>query len=149
MVNPSFDLSGVEHDSVDLVVSQAAFEHFSDVAQTFEQLNSIVKKDGVLIAEVDLMTHTGVMRSRDPLNIFRYSDFFYRLLNFSGIPNRLRPRDYKRILESSGWHNVEIVPLQTLPADYVKSVRPGLARQFRQDNADMHVLTLLIRATKQ
>ena len=148
LVDPKFDLSNLEKDSVDLVVSQAAFEHFSDIKQTVSDLTPIVKQGGVLIAEVDLMTHTGVVRSRDPLNIFRYSNFFYRLMNFSGIPNRVRPNEYKTIFEQHGWKDVEIIPLQELPREYVETIHTQLARPFRNDETDMHVLTFLIRATK-
>ncbi len=148
VVDPKFDLSNLEKDSVDLVVSQAAFEHFSDIGRAVRDLTPIVRQGGVLIAEVDLMTHTGVVRSRDPLNIFRYSNIFYRLMNFSGIPNRVRPNEYKAIFEQHGWKDVEIIPLQELSREYVKTIHPQLARPFRNEEADMHVLTFLIRATK-
>lgn len=149
LVDPTFDVStALEKNSVDVVVSQAAFEHFSNVDQTIKQLNAVVKKGGVLIAEVDLMTHTGAVRSRDPLNIYRFSNLFYRFAKYSGIPNRLRPIDYKTILEQNGWGRVEIIPLQQLSNEYTKSIQRSLAKRFRRDDADMNVLTILIRATK-
>ncbi|MBI4435475.1 class I SAM-dependent methyltransferase [Candidatus Uhrbacteria bacterium] len=147
IVDPSFDLTSLPPE-VDLVVSQAAFEHFSNVEKTIDQLSHVVKSGAVLIAEVDTMTHTGVLRDRDPLNIYRYSNFLYRLARFSGIPNRLRPAHYASLLEQNGWHKVEIVPLQTLSTEEVERVRAHLAKPFRED-ANMHILTFLLRATKR
>lgn len=146
-VDPTFNLTNLPKGEINLVVSQAAFEHFSDVEKTINQLSSIVKSGAVLIAEVDLMTHTGILRSRDPLNIYRYPASLYRLAQFSGIPNRVRPQTYKTLLEKYGWHNIEIVPLQTLPKQSVDGIRPHLAQAFR-DDSDMYVLTFLLRAKK-
>lgn len=148
IVDPTFNLRTAVTEPVDIVVSQAAFEHFSDIDNTIEQLSAVVKSGGVLIAEVDLMTHSGMLRSRDPLNIYRYSDVLYRLARFTGIPNRIRPHTYKETFERHGWYNVEVIPLQTLPRSDVEQLRMQLAQRFRHEHADMHILTMLIRATK-
>ncbi len=148
LVDPKFNVSVLKDQKVDVVVSQAAFEHFSNVDQTVKELSSVVNKGGVLVAEIDLMTHTGAVRSRDPLNIYRFSDFLYRLLKFSGIPNRLRPNDYKKIFEKNGWSDVQIIPLQQLSSEYTQSIQKTLAKRFRHDDSQMHILTILICATK-
>ncbi|HEX3048542.1 MAG TPA: methyltransferase domain-containing protein, partial [Bacillota bacterium] len=89
--NQDFDLSVFTGEEIDFVFSQAAFEHFDNVEQTVSQLSKIVKPGTILIAEVDLKTHTSWIRDLDPLNIYRYSDFIYNLFKFRGSPNRLRP----------------------------------------------------------
>lgn len=147
-VEPNFDLAVLEGRSVDLVVSQAAFEHFDDVERTIGQLSKIVHPGGILIAEVDLMTHTGLLRTRDPLNIYRYPNWIYRLMHFVGIPNRLRPNDYKEIFEKYGWKDVQIRPLQQLSKQDEEKVRPHLATVYRAEEAQMHVLSILICATR-
>lgn len=147
VVDPTFNLTQLATESIDVAVSQAAFEHFSDVEKTINQLSTVVKSGGVLVAEIDLMTHTGLLRDRDPLNIYRYSNLLYRLARFSGIPNRVRPQAYKDALERHGWYNVQIVPLQTLSSKQVDDIRPGLARPFR-DDPQMHILSFLLLATK-
>ena len=148
IVDPTFTISNLQQDSFDLVVSQAAFEHFSDVETTIKELTGVMKSGGVLIAEIDLMTHTGALRSRDPLNIYRYSNLLYKLLNFSGIPNRLRPTTYRAILEKNGWKDIEVIPLQVLPKEHARNTSSQLAKTFRSDENEMHVLTFLLRATK-
>lgn len=147
VVDPTFDLTKLATGSVDVTVSQAAFEHFSDVEKTIKQLSTVVKSGGVLVAEIDLMTHTGFLRDRDPLNIYRYSNLLYRLARFSGIPNRVRPQAYKDALERHGWYNVQITPIQTLSSKQVDDIRPGLADPFH-DDPDMGILTFLLLATK-
>ena len=149
VVDSTFDLTKLPKQEVDLVVSQAAFEHFDHVEKTIKELSHAVKSGGVLIAEVDTMTHTGALRGRDPLNIYRYSNFLYRLARFDGIPNRLRPARYKSLLEQNGWYNVEITPLQTMTKKDMERIRPQLAKPFRHDDADMQILTFLLRATKR
>ncbi|HLD20713.1 MAG TPA: class I SAM-dependent methyltransferase [Patescibacteria group bacterium] len=149
VVDSTFDLTKLPREAIDLVVSQAAFEHFDHVEKTINQLGHLVKSGGVLIAEVDTMTHTGALRGRDPLNIYRYSNFLYRLARFDGIPNRLRPARYKSFLEQNGWYNVEILPLQTMTKEDMERIRPQLAKPFRHDDADMQILTFLLRATKR
>lgn len=149
VVDSTFDLTKLPKQETNLVVSQAAFEHFSDVENTIKQLGHAVKSGGVLIAEVDTMTHTGVLRGRDPLNIYRYSNFLYRLAQFSGIPNRLRPAHYKSLLEQNGWYNVEVIPLQTMAKEDVECIRPQLAKPFQREGTQMHILTFLLRATKR
>ncbi len=148
VVDPAFDLTQLEADSVDVTVSQAAFEHFSDIEKTIKQLTAVVKSGGVLVAEIDTMTHTGLLRTRDPLNIYRYSPLLYRLARFSGIPNRVRTHTYKQLLEDHNWYNVQIIPLQTLSPDQLNQVKRGLARPFRND-PEMYVLTFLLLATRR
>ncbi len=147
-VEPKFDLSILKDEQIDLIFSQAAFEHFDDVDRAIGQLSEIVNPGAVLVAEVDLMTHTGVLRGRDPLNIYRYPTWLYRWMYFAGIPNRLRPNDYKQILEKYGWRDVQIRPLQQLSKDERENIRPYLARTFRKEDAQMEVLSILICATR-
>ena len=148
VVDPSFNLSALQDRGIDLVVSQAAFEHFSDVEKTIEQLSTVVHSGCTLVAEIDLMTHTGILRQRDPLNIYRFSPWLYRLARFSGIPNRVRPESYKASLQKNGWYNVRVVPLQTLSQQQVNELRPGLAPSFK-DDPDLHILSFLLLATKR
>ncbi|TAL49906.1 class I SAM-dependent methyltransferase [Patescibacteria group bacterium] len=149
VVDSTFDLTKLPKQEIDLVVSQAAFEHFDHVEKTIEQLGHCVKSGGVLIAEIDTMTHTGVLRTRDPLNIYRYSNLLYKFARFSGIPNRVRPSHYKSLFEQNGWYNVEIIPLQTMIKEEMELVRPQLAKSFQGNDADMHILTFLLCATKR
>jgi SAM-dependent methyltransferase len=143
-----FDLSILKGESIQLVFSQAAFEHFDDVNRTISQLSDLLQPGAVLIAEVDLMTHTGVLRSRDPLNIYRFPGWLYRWMYFSGIPNRLRPEDYRQIFAKHGWQRVEIEPLQQLSPAKTERIRRHLARPYRSESAQMHVLSQRILATR-
>ena len=59
----------LKKDSIDFVFSQAAFEHFENIYQTFEQISVITKPGAIMIAVVDLKTHSRWIRDRDPNNI--------------------------------------------------------------------------------
>jgi SAM-dependent methyltransferase len=144
-----FDLSVLDGEGVDFVFSQAAFEHFDDAARTVGQLSSVVNPGAVFLAVIDLQTHTRRLRDLDPLNIYRYSDFYYRLCRYVSQPNRLRPAEYREILADNGWGNIQIKPLSVLDSDYLRKVQPYLNERFRADDSQMEYLTIVICATKK
>ncbi|SFN65917.1 class I SAM-dependent methyltransferase [Nitrosospira briensis] len=96
----------------DLVVSNAAFEHFDDIERTARQLSKVVTPGAVLCAFIDLQTHSRWIREADPNNIYRYPRWLYRLFYFPGQPNRVRPHEYRQAFERCGW-TVHIHAMQT------------------------------------
>jgi trans-aconitate methyltransferase len=144
----NFDLRRFKSERIDLVFSQAAFEHFDDIPETFAQLSDVVLPGGVLIAQIDLSTHTRWIRDRDPLNIYRYPDFYYDLFRFRGSPNRLRPNEYKGLLEKQGWKGVRIIPTHVLGNDHMASVQNRLASRFRSPASHMEQLSVMLCATR-
>lgn len=142
-----FSLREFNKGSIDLVVSQAAFEHFDDVESTFRQLSDIVRPGAHLVAEIDLKTHTRWIRDRDPLNIYRYGRF-YDFIQFRGAPNRLRPYQYKKYLEDCGWENVKIRPRIQLRKEYVNAIITGMNEKYRDEMNQMEYLSIIVCATK-
>jgi len=143
-----FDISKVE-DEIDIVVSNAAFEHFIDTRKTVQQLSQLVKKDGVLAISIDLKTHSAWIRDRDPLNIYRYSESFWNTFRFDGSPNRLRAYEYKMILEELGWKNIKIVPSIVLDLGYLMKVQSTLNKRFSVlPPEEMQILSVAIMATR-
>ena len=145
---PDFDPSIFGEGAIDLVVSQAAFEHFDDVAAVTRNLSRAVKSGGLMVAEIDLQTHTRWIRERDPLNIYRYGDGLYNLFRFRGSPNRVRPHEYAAYLAECGWERVVIVPDRTAEAGYVAAARPGLAARFRAEKESLGYLSVYLCATR-
>jgi len=119
----------------DYVFSQAAFEHFDDVETTLRQVTRVARPGAMLVAGIDLKTHTRWIRDKDPLNIYRYSDGFYRMFHFRGIPNRVRASEYVRILQSLGWRDVRRMRVDATEPDYFARVRNSLAPRFREDES--------------
>jgi SAM-dependent methyltransferase len=146
--DPTFDMSRFREENIDLVLSNAAFEHFDDIPNTFAQLSSIVRPGGILLAEVDLSTHTRWIRDRDPLNIYRYSSLYYRMTKFSGTPNRFRPSQYTSLLKENGWSDIRVIPYRTLDTDYVSNVQPKLAKRFRDAECSMEALSIILCARR-
>ena len=113
VVRSDFDLvASFGADSIDLVFSQAAFEHFDDVVRTVQQLSVVCKPGAAIVAEIDLKTHSRWIRDKDPNNIYRFSNSIYRAFWFRGIPNRVRPYQYKEIFERHGWVDVTVTPIE-------------------------------------
>jgi SAM-dependent methyltransferase len=134
--------------SADVVVSQAAFEHFDDVPRTLVQLARVARPGAVLVAEIDLMTHSRGIRERDPLNLYRHPDWLYRLFRFRGIPNRMRPRDHEAALLAAGWTDVRIVRKGELSEAALAEVRDHLQPRWRGDDADMRSLSIVVLARR-
>ncbi|MBN1411221.1 MAG: methyltransferase domain-containing protein [Spirochaetales bacterium] len=144
----AFDLYQFADENINLVFSQAAFEHFDDFRQTIVDLSKVVLPGAVLVTEIDLKTHTRWIRDRDPLNIYRYPESIYRLLKFKGSPNRLRPCDYEEILSRNGWGNIKIFPLSVLGREYIDGVFPSLNTRFRQKKKQMDYLSVILCSKK-
>jgi len=144
-----FDIAAsFERDSLDLVFSQAAFEHFDDIDGMAQQLGEVVKSGGILVAEVDLMTHSRWIREKDPNNIYRYSDNIYDLFRFKGSPNRLRPSYYRECFAKHGWENIKLEPIESLSDVKAKRLSQSWASKFRTPENQMEYLTFMLYATK-
>jgi len=147
VVRADFDLlAAFGKESIDLVFSQAAFEHFDDIERTVEQLSAVCKPGATIVAEIDLKTHSRWINAKDPNNIYRYADWIYRTFYFRGIPNRVRPYQYKQAFERHGWTRVSITPIeQTSPS------RRGavyVADRFRAAENEMNSLSIILCAQK-
>jgi len=147
--DPKLRLESMEENSVDYLLSHAVFEHLGDVPKAIRGLSHLAKPGALLIAEIDLQTHTRWIRGADPLNIYRYRSPIYRTFSFSGIPNRVRPDDYKDLLKQHGWRDVRFFPRRVLPPEYVEKVAPSLAPRFRDDLEHLGWLSIVLCATYQ
>lgn len=145
-----FDLLAFGRESVDLIVSQAAFEHFEHFSDTARQMAAVARPGAFLVTEIDLNTHTRWLRDNDPHSIYRIPEWLYRLCHFPGIPNRLRPNDYVHALERAGWGDIVVTPITSVSDDYLNQVQDHLATPFRTPAADMshvHVVLCARRAS--
>ena len=109
-----FDLALSEISDIDIVVSNAAFEHFDDVDATVQALSRIVHPHAKAAIEVDLQTHSRWIRQADPNNIYRYPRWLYRIFRFPGQPNRMRPEDYEHSFRRHGWTDIRLFPANQL-----------------------------------
>jgi len=144
-----FDIvSALKKREVDLIFSQAAFEHFDDIDKTVSQMTQVSSYGAILIITIDLQTHSRGIRESDPNNIYRYPNWLYKLFYFPGIPNRIRPIDYKNTLEKYGWVDIVITPLTSLDAGALESIQPHLSTNYRNPSSDMDYLTILVCARR-
>jgi SAM-dependent methyltransferase len=143
-VNDAFDIAGTfGQATIDIVFSQAAFEHFDDIEKTIQQLSVVCKPGAILIALVDLQTHSRWIRKKDPNNIYRYHKSIYNLFWFRGAPNRKRPYEYKEAFERADWENVKIFPLA------IKKNSAQLWHGFAHTRNQMDYLSIMICASKK
>jgi SAM-dependent methyltransferase len=142
VVTPDFNLvAGAGRGSVDMVFSQAAFEHFDDIDAVVAQLTEACKPRAVIVAEIDLSTHSRWIRQKDPNNIYRYSDTVYRAFWFRGIPNRVRPHEYRSVFAHHGWNDIQIYALGHTSAD------GNWNRRFTDSINQMECLSIVLCAT--
>ncbi|MDP1774321.1 MAG: methyltransferase domain-containing protein [Methylobacter sp.] len=146
---PDFNiLDAVGEGKVDVVFSQAAFEHFDDVQRTIQDLSAGCSSNAVAVISVDLQTHSRWIRDKDPNNIYRYPDWLYNKFYFKGTPNRIRPYEYKELFEKFGWQDVTMRTLTKLDCSRVEKEAPYLADAFRADKSEMGSLSVLICARR-
>jgi hypothetical protein len=127
----------------DLIVSNATFEHISDVGNVFARLHALAAERGRMVHHIDAKAHMRWFRDHDPLNPLRYSDIVYRnVLSFPGAPNRLRSHEYASLAEQVGWRP-EIVPGRRADADYLRDIK--VARRFR-GYPDLNLLSFTLVA---
>lgn len=130
--DPSFDLQRFPLKKFNILVSQAVLEHIVNIREIFQILYYRLESNAIMVHEVDLGTHTGLIRNLDPLNHLRYSDTVWNLLSFDGSPNRLRMFDYQKILGQLGFGKIETKQIVTLDKEYVKNSKPHLSNKFRK-----------------
>ncbi len=148
VVDPGFSLLNIQ-EKVDIVFSQAAFEHFDDVPRVISELGAVLRNGGCLIAEVDLQTHTSCIRDRDPLNIYRYPNWYWNAFKFKGSPNRLRSFEYADLIRKNGWSDVKIEPKETLDIERVSGIKPSLSKRFRNlETNELSYLSIMLLAKR-
>ena len=146
-VSPDFDIvSAVGKETIDLVFSQAAFEHFDDMDAVVSKLSVVCKPHAILVVEIDLKTHSRWIRDQDPNNIYRYPTAVYDAFWFRGIPNRLRPFQYKEMLERHGWTDISILPV-TKWKDHA-SACAGMQSTYADEKNQMDYLSIVVCARK-
>lgn len=147
VVRDDFDLiAAFGEETMDVVFSQAAFEHFDDVEATVSRLTSVCKPGAIAVIEVDLKTHSRWISDKDPNNIYRYSEAIYNLFKFRGIPNRVRPYEYVDAFRRFGWQNIELIPISQ-QRDTENSYS-GMDKQFSAPKNQMDYLSIMICATR-
>ena len=138
-----FDLAAAVSTRIDVVLSNAAFEHFDDVEATVKSLSTITTAGAKAAIEIDLQTHSRWIRDADPNNIYRYPEMLYHLFKYPGQPNRLRPDDYRRAFERNGWTDITLYPENQLDERLSKHT---VHRVFR--NRQLDWLSFVLCATK-
>ena len=144
---PQIDYEEIDNNDVDIVFSQAALEHLTDIQKQIQLLSRKCKKDSLFIAEVDLRAHSRWVRDHDPLNIYLYNNFIYNIFRHKASPNRIRPVEYISILQNNGWKDIKIIPLTTVNDFYLEQIRNKICSQFL-DN-EISYLTILLVAKKR
>lgn len=125
-----FDVSAGITAGVDVVLSNAAFEHFDDVRSTVRQLTQVANPSTKLVVEIDMQTHSRWIREVDPNNIYRYPKWLYDLFRFPGQPNRWRPDDYVMEFERNGWGDIRLWPENQLDdRKHSRRVHPAFQRE--------------------
>ena len=141
-------VDSIGDDRVDVIFSNAAFEHFSDFQHTIRDLSKVVAPGSVLIISIDLRTHSRWIRDKDPNNIYRYPNWLYKLFRFQSSPNRVRPYQYQYALEQNGWRDVCIQPEMRLDDKRLVYFQDYLNKRFKDACNQMDYLTIWICAVK-
>jgi len=129
-------LRELNNNKYDIILSQAVWEHISNPEATLFSLLKHAGENALFLNEVDMASHTRIIREIDPLNILRYEERIYKALAFPGTPNRWRSSDYLNLSNKAGLKDIKLIPTWRCSDEYVKKVSPHLAMPFKDRDAD-------------
>ncbi len=116
----------LDDSSVDLVLSQAVFEHVHDVEGSFREIHRVLRPGCLTSHEIDLRDH----HHAEPFDFLRYSDRLWQWMTSESFAwtNRLRISDYLEAAEGAGLEPIgleaTVQPTRRLPT-------AALATQFK------------------
>lgn len=122
-------LSGL-HSAVDLVYSRAVLEHVNQLAETYADMRSALRPNGISIHQVDLKSHG--LHKANPLDFLAWPNWLWNLMyGFKGVPNRWRKFHHLRAAEKAGL-DIRMVAVTTrIAQSEVEAIRPYLDKSFR------------------
>jgi SAM-dependent methyltransferase len=123
---PLEDLRGLPENSVDVVFSNAVFEHFYSPARAFKALARVCRIDGLGFHQVDFRDHRDFSK---PLEYLLPGKKDFRLLfesRHGECGNRLRPHETHPLLEQAGFEIIRFEPNIFAEADYLAEFMPRL-----------------------
>ncbi len=136
LIGPAYS-TGLEPKSVDLFYSNDTLEHIqsAEILRIFGEFNRLAKPGALMSHSADLQDHYATFDHRlTPFHFYRYTTPAWRRYNPPlHFVNRLRPVDYRRLLERSGWR---IVGCQVRRGDPTQLRDTPLATEFRRYTID-------------
>jgi SAM-dependent methyltransferase len=154
--------------SFDIIVSRAVLEHVYDIDRAFQVMDTLLKRDGLMIHNVDLRDH-GIFTSarKHPLTFLTISDRTWQFMTcHSGKPNRMRLDYYREKMAELGYESTtkatrvlgrdSELSVDSNLEDYLDASRPVVAEirtrlqpQFRKlSDEDLTVAAVFLVARK-
>jgi SAM-dependent methyltransferase len=134
------ELGGVPEQSIDLVFSNAVFEHLYDLKSAFAHLSRITKPGGLGLHQVDFRDHRDPSR---PLEHLLFGDReFSRVFKekHSECGNRFRPSEMGQCMEAVGFEVREFRPDLYAEEEYLKEflgrLRQAKKSRYRKFSAE-------------
>jgi SAM-dependent methyltransferase len=132
-------LAGAAAESFDLVISNAVYEHISDVRQATQRVFDVLRPGGISVQQVDLRDHRDFSRPLEYLLMTATEEaaWLAETAYHSGSPRR--QSDYVRAFDAVGFEMlsdwVDAVADPTYLADFVPRLRAYDGARFQ--NADI------------
>jgi SAM-dependent methyltransferase len=141
--------TGLPDCSVDILLSHVALEYIKDIKKVFCEQFRIVRPGGCILHIVDLRDHY----FKYPFEMLTFSNFLWknvltRLNRGGGYQNRLRVDDYMRIIQGTGFSNLQWYPLSSNIENYQK-IKSRIHADFaNREDKMMAVETVVLFAQK-
>jgi SAM-dependent methyltransferase len=136
--------AAIEHDSLDMVFSQAVLEHVDELPQTYKAIYDWLRPNGYMSHQIDFKCHDS---AREWNGHWTYSDLMWKIARGKDtwLINREPHSTHVRLIEACGFRIVEDTKV-TRPS---KITRSQLAPRFRHmTDDDLTTCDAFIQAVK-
>jgi len=133
--------------AIDFISSTATLEHIpaKEILPIFNECYRILRDGGIMTCYIGYYDHYSYFDSSiTPYNFYQYSGSTWNLYNSSlHYQNRLRHKDFVKLINNTGFSIIEDVPTPPSPEDIQALETVGLHSDFKQDYqaADLAIQT--------
>ena len=119
-------------DSIDLVLSTCTLQHVVDPVIAIEEMGTVLRSGGRMIHTIAIGNHCCARGEADPLHHLFYEKWLWQAMFSQRVGhNRWQWFEWREALEGAGFLMDYVRVTARVESNYVREIRPRLAKRFR------------------
>jgi len=120
-------------ESIDLIVSTCTLQHVVDPVTAIAEIHTVLRPGGRMIHVIATGNHCCGGGEADPLHHLVYPEWLWRAMFSQRVGhNRLQWFEWRETIEGAGFVVDHVRITGKISLDYIRDVRPHLAKRFRE-----------------